>query len=70
MVKWEDTLAWQFSWDETNCILTSEGNEIEDIQKALQNPNLYEIYLNGVATCQKYQIDNYIKHIEAIINDI
>lgn len=69
MVKWKDDLAWAFQWDETNCILTSEGNEIEDVRKALQNPNLYQIYLKGMKNCQNYQIDNYVKHIESIIND-
>lgn len=71
MVKWRDGLAWAYSWDETNCILTSEGNEIEGIQTALNNPNLYEIYRAGVANCQKYQVNNYIaNYINPIINSL
>jgi hypothetical protein len=67
MVKWKDELAWSYDWNEANCILTEEGKEIEDIEAALQNPNLYEIYLKGIENCQKYSLPNYIKHIESII---
>jgi len=71
MVKYKDNLAWAYEWDETNCILTKEGREIEDIEAALQNPNLYEIYLNGVATCHKYHFTNYINnYINPILNSI
>jgi hypothetical protein len=71
MVKWKDNMAWSYEWDETNCILTEEGKEIEDIEAAIQNPNLYQIYLNGVANCQKYSIGNYINnYINPIINSI
>jgi hypothetical protein len=69
MVKWKDELAWSFDWDETNCILTTEGNEIEDIEAAVQNQNLYEIYLKGTENCQKYLLPNYIQHIESIIQN-
>lgn len=71
MVKWKDDLAWAYEWDETNCILTSEGNEIEDIQAALNNPDLYEIYRAGVANCQKYQVNSYVNnYIMPIINKL
>lgn len=71
MVKWKDDLAWSYSWDETNCVLTEEGKEIEDIENALQNPDLYEIYKAGTANCQKYQINNYLKnYLLPIINKI
>lgn len=62
MVKWVDDMAWSFTWNETNCILTEGGKEIENIQKAINNPDLYEIYKEGIANCQKYQINNYINN--------
>jgi len=71
MVKYKDSLAWAFPWDETNCILTEEGKEIEDIEAAIQNPNLYEIYLNGIENCRKYHFTNYINnYINPILNSI
>lgn len=70
MVKWKDNLACSFPWDETNCILTEEGKEIEDIEKALQDENLYEKYIAGVANCQKYSINNYVQYIEKQISKI
>ena len=69
MMKWKDNLAWSYPWDEANCLLTEEGKEIDDIEAALNNPNLYEIYKAGVANCQRYQINNYItNYIQPKIN--
>lgn len=70
MVKWADELAWSFPWDETNCILTSEWNEISDIEIALNNPNLYDIYRTGIDNCQRYLLPNYIQYLEKIINEL
>lgn len=71
MVKWKDDLAWTYSWEHNiNCIETSEGKEIEDIQAAIQNPFLYEIYRNGIETCSKYQVNNYTKYLSDIINKL
>lgn len=70
MVKWKDDLAWSYPWvHEQNCILTEEGKEIEDIQAALQNPNLYDIYKAGVDNCHNYRVDNYIQHLEKTIRE-
>lgn len=62
MVKWKDNLAWAYPWDETNCILTEEGKEIESVEQAVNNPNLYDIYRAGTENCQRYQINNYINN--------
>lgn len=69
MVKWKDDLAWSFDWNETNCILTEEGKEIEDIFQAIENPNLYEIYLKGVENSQRYLLPNYIQYVENLIRE-
>lgn len=69
MVKWKDEMAWSFDWNETNCILAEEGEEIEYIFEALKRPNLYEVYLKGVENSQKYLLPNYTKHIESIIHN-
>jgi hypothetical protein len=69
MIKWYDELAWQFPWvGLENCITTFEGMEIKDLDYLLTT-NLYEIYKAGVANCKNYQIDNYVKHIESIIQN-
>lgn len=67
MVKWADEFAWTFDWNETNCILTSEGNEIDDIENAVNNPNLYDLYRTGIDNCQKYLLPNYLQYIEKTI---
>jgi hypothetical protein len=63
MAMWQDDIAWAYPWiHNVNCIRCEEGNEIEAIVEALANPDLYEIYLNGVANCEKYYLPNYIKN--------
>jgi hypothetical protein len=69
LVQHKNNFAWQFDWDETNCILVEPGEEFEGIDEALNNPDLYEIYLNSVATAEKYRLPNYINHLERIINE-
>jgi hypothetical protein len=64
MVMHKNDFAWSFDWDKNNCILVEPGKEIEGIEEALANPNLYEIYLKGVATADKYRLQNYTNHIE------
>ncbi len=69
MIKWVDDLAWSFPWvSRENCIAAMGGFEIEAIERTLESANIYEIYKAGVANCKKYQIDNYVKHIESIIH--
>lgn len=70
MVLQEDDLLWSYDWvDGVNCIkIPKGGNAIEVIEKALQRNDLYEIYLEGVKTCQKYMLDNYVEnYIKKII---
>lgn len=70
MVMWADHLAWTFPWDKTNSIQCRKGNEVKTIHNAIQDENLYDIYVNGVENCRKYQIQNYISHLENIINEL
>jgi len=54
MVKWKDYLAWAYPWvGGENCIETEDGKEIESIEQASENPNLYDIYKAGVENCQR-----------------
>lgn len=70
MVMWENNYAFSYDWNETNCILVQPGKELEGIDKALNNPLLYEIYLAGIKNCNKYRIDNYINnYLLTLINN-
>jgi hypothetical protein len=69
MVMEKNDYAWTFAWDETNCILVDKYDEINGIEKALQRPDLYEIYCNGVENAARYHIDEYSKYISTIINN-
>lgn len=70
MLMWENELAWSFPWvHNENCIQCKPGEEIKAIEEALANPNLYEIYVNGVANLNKYQTSNYTKYLESIIKE-
>lgn len=76
LVMQEDNLAWTYEWkDKENCFkipigetmddirgLTNQWAAIETIEAALQNPNLYDIYCETVATCKKYHIADYVKN--------
>lgn len=80
MVMPEDNLAWSLPFVHgINCIqfpiydnpmgIEPEWPVIKGIEDALKNPNLYDIYLQGLEAAKWYQIDNYIKnYIEPIIN--
>lgn len=71
MVMHKNNYAWGYLWDDTNCILVEPKKEIEGIENALKNPNLYEIYKKGVANSENYLVNNYIKnYIEPLINSI
>lgn len=81
MVCQEDTLAWTFDWvDGFNCIKVPNDGSIESIrgigvsteipvlENSLKRDDLYDIYLNGVETADKYYCPNYISYLEKIIN--
>jgi hypothetical protein len=74
MLKQKDPLAWSFPWiGGVNCIESFVGGsiesikgldwspEIEEIEKALLLPNLYDIYLAGMENCDKYRLGRYIE---------
>lgn len=70
-VMMEDKLAWAYPFIHLeNCIkFTKYGEEIATIEEALRYDNLYEVYRNGLATAEKYQINNYINnYILPLIN--
>lgn len=64
MVMQEDDLVWSYDWiDGVNCIkIPKNGNAIETIEQALQRDDLYDIYVEGVKTCEKYMLNNYVKN--------
>lgn len=71
MLMWDDELAWHKDvWvHNENCIKSDEGVEISAAIEALENPNLYDIYRNGVETLDKFRVNRYIKeYIEPLIN--
>ena len=60
MVMKEDDLAWSYEWIHgVNCIKFTD-NPIETIEKALLRDDLYDIYLEGLRTVDKYRVNNYI----------
>mgnify|MGYP007031183161 CR=1 FL=1 len=67
----DDDLAWAYPWVHgQNCIRMS-GDPIESIEKALQRKDLYEIYIKGMETIDKYRIGNYVNnYIKPIINNL
>lgn len=78
MVMPEDNLAYSHPFIHNfNCIkfpidsvdgITKEWPVIEAIETALQNPNLYDIYLNSLLVADWYRVDNYVSHLEGLIN--
>jgi hypothetical protein len=68
----EDNLAYSYPFEhKKNCLKFEEfGQELDVMEDALNNPNLYDIYVNGVKNCENYLIENYTKnYIERIINE-
>lgn len=71
MLMHKDNLLYSYKWiDGVNCIkFTKFGEEIEAIETALSDPNLYDIYVNGVKNCRNYQVDKYVsEYLLPIIN--
>lgn len=71
MVMHKNNLSWSYDWNETNCILVRKNHELEDIDEALNNPLLYDIYKAGIENCNKYRLENYINnYIQPILNSL
>lgn len=68
LVMHKNKFSWSFDWNETNCILVEPNNEIEDIEKALQRTDLYEVYKAGVENSKNYMLSQYIPYLENLIN--
>lgn len=68
----EDDMAYTHPWiSGFNCIkFTVDENMVGWISDATQRKDLYEIYKNGHATCEKYSVNNYTKHLADIINSL
>ena len=72
MLMKEDFMAWSFPWHHNiNCLkFLNFGDEIETISFGLNNPNLYDVYRQGVENCKKYEINTYIeKYLLQTINE-
>ena len=70
MYMWEDGIKYSYPWiNGVNCIKSEPGKELETIMAALNNHNLYDIYVQGVNNCQNYVLKNYVQnYLEPIIN--
>lgn len=71
MMMWEDNLAWhKKDWVHgVNCIKCEQGRETETAVEWLNKPDeLYQCYVNGMATVDKLRLHNYIPYLESIIN--
>lgn len=76
----EDNLAYSYPFVHNfNCIkfpiesvdgVSKEWKVCEAIEEALQNPNLYEIYLESLKAAEFYSSKNYIPYLENIINKV
>lgn len=74
----EDNLAYSYPFiHNVNCIkfpiesvdgISKEWKVCEAIEEALRNPNLYDIYLESLKAAKWYQVDNYVSHLESLIN--
>jgi len=72
MLLWENDLSWAFDWVHgINCLKCEIGKEVETIEEWTNKPTneLYKIYLEGVKTFGKYRLENYIPHLENLINN-
>lgn len=53
-------LAKAYPFDESNSICLVEPNEIDDLLKAVERNDLYELYLESQKTIDKYRVENYL----------
>jgi hypothetical protein len=70
MLMQDTPLAWSINWENgVNCIKATEGHEIQNAAIALKMENLlYDIYVAGIDTCDKYRLNRYCKeYIEPIL---
>lgn len=71
MVLLEDEMAYQHKWTSGfNCIKIDDVDQVYEINEATKRKDLYEIYKNGHATCEKYLVNNYCNHLAGIINQL
>lgn len=72
MYLWNDGIKYSYPWvHNVNCIMSEQGKELETIIEAMNNPNLYDIYVAGVKNCKKYSLNNYVKnYIEPLIKNV
>lgn len=71
MLMWEDDTAWhKQDWIHgVNCIKCEQGKEIETAIEWLNKPDeLYNIYIEGMKTVDKFRFHNYIPYLEDLIN--
>ncbi len=83
MVLQDDPLEWTYEWVHgVNCIRVPIGTDMESIkgtsgdvpeipaiEEALKRTDLWKIYLQGMATVDKYRIENYVPYLENLINN-
>lgn len=63
MLLWEDDLAWSYPWVHgVNCLRCKPGEEVETIERWVQDQRLYSIYCEGVKNWENYRVDNYIQN--------
>ena len=72
MLMKNDGMAFPFEWiDGKNCIMFPDfGTEIETAVEALSREDLYDMYVEGVENCRKYQLDNFTKHFSEKIKAV
>lgn len=63
MLLWEGDMEWSYPWVHgVNCLRCKQGEEVETIEKWVQDPRLYSIYCEGVKNWENYRVDNYIQN--------
>jgi len=72
MICQEDDFAWTFPWiDGVNCFKFSDKiSMVSQLNNIASRRDLYDIYVNGVANCERYYWPNYLKHLEGIIDEL
>lgn len=58
-----DSLAWSYDWKQwENCIRIRPGHEFEDLDADTRRSDLFQIYLAGNETMEKYRKPNYVEN--------
>ena len=71
MVLQDNNIPFPFEWIHgENCIRYQGENPIPEIEKALKRDDLYDIYLQGLSTIDKYRFPNYSNYIEQEIKKV